>query len=46
MVRDTRFGAEVSQRARQAGLPAIQVDGRLSIEENAALVEKALNLAG
>jgi 2-phosphoglycerate kinase len=46
MERDARFGEEVSQKARQMGLPVILVDGRLSIEENAALVEKALNLAG
>ena len=46
MERDARFGELVSQQARQSGQPIILVDGRLSIEENAALVEKALNLAG
>jgi hypothetical protein len=46
MERDARFGEKVDQSARQAGLLVIRVDGRLSIEENAALVEKALNLSG
>ncbi len=46
MERDARFGEVVGQAARQMGLPVIRVDGRLSIEENTALVEKALNLAG
>jgi hypothetical protein len=46
MERDARFGAKVDQSARQVGLPVIRVDGVLSIEENTALVEKALNLAG
>ena len=46
MERDARFGENVDQAARQMGLPVIRVDGRLSIEENAALVEKALHLAG
>jgi len=46
MERDARFGENVDQAARQMGLPVIRVDGRLSIEENAVLVEKALHLAG
>jgi len=46
MERDARFAEVVSQGARQMGLPVILVDGRLSIEENTALVEKALNLPG
>ncbi len=46
MERDSRFAEEVCQRAGQFGYPVIQVDGRLSIEENAALVEKAFQLAG
>jgi hypothetical protein len=44
MERDARFGEVVSRDARQRGLPVILVDGRLSIEENTALVEQALNL--
>ena len=46
MERDARFGEAVNQNARQMGMPVILVDGRLSIEENTALVERALNLAG
>jgi 2-phosphoglycerate kinase len=46
MERDARFGEVVNQSARLAGLPVIQVDGRLSIEENTALVEKAFHLTG
>jgi 2-phosphoglycerate kinase len=46
MERDTRFGEIVDQAARQMGLPVIRVDGRLSIEENTVLVERALHLAG
>ena len=44
MERDGRFGEVVSQTARQAGLQVILVDGRVSIEENSTLVEKALSL--
>jgi 2-phosphoglycerate kinase len=46
MERDARFGEVVSRDARQRGLPVILVDGRLSIEENTALVEQALRLMG
>ena len=46
MERDARFGEVVSRDARQRGLPVILVDGRLSIEENTALVEQALHLTG
>jgi hypothetical protein len=45
MERDARFGETVDLAARQMGLPVIRVDGRLSIEETTALVEKALHLA-
>ena len=46
MERDARFGDKVDQTACQMGLPVIRVDGRLSIEETTALVEKTFNLAG
>jgi 2-phosphoglycerate kinase len=44
MERDALFGSIVSERAQSAGFPVIRVDGKSTVEENLALVEKVFNL--
>lgn len=46
MDRDSAYGQVALQQAEAAGLTSLVVDGRRSIEENAALVEAHFGLAG